>query len=132
MLVVSQCAHVCQRGVRFGRWFYLRSYHDGYHLFPPEMLFDIEHDPHEEHDLAETSPAECREGATRLRIWETLMQATMPAGYTTDPLDTVIDEGGPLHARGALSDYCEFLENTERGWAIPELRRRHPGEFTKS
>ena len=33
-LVISQCAHVCQRGVRFGDWMYVRTYHDGYHLSP--------------------------------------------------------------------------------------------------
>lgn len=31
-LVISQCAHVCQRGVRFDDWLYIRTYHDGYHL----------------------------------------------------------------------------------------------------
>ena len=27
-LVVSQCAHVCQRSVRFDDWLYIRTYHD--------------------------------------------------------------------------------------------------------
>ena len=40
-LVLSQCAHVCQRSVRWGDWLYMRTYHDGYHLFPQEMLFDV-------------------------------------------------------------------------------------------
>ncbi|MBL4574733.1 MAG: sulfatase, partial [Opitutaceae bacterium] len=31
-LVISQCAHVCQRGVRWGPWLYIRTYHDGFHL----------------------------------------------------------------------------------------------------
>lgn len=128
-LVVSQCAHVCQRGVRFDHWLYLRTYHDGYHLFPTELLFDVEHDPHEEHDLTATHPDVCRQGAELLRAWEESMKATMPAGYTVDPMQTVMDEGGPLHARGQLSNYCKYLESTDRGWAVAELRRRHPGEF---
>ena len=49
--------------------------------------------------------------------------------YSNDPLWTVIKEGGPLHARGQLAQYCRRLEETGRGGAIPELKRRHPREF---
>jgi hypothetical protein len=55
------------------------------------------------------------------------MMMTMP--YDTDPLWTVMREGGPYHARGHLKKYCEYLEKTGRSWAIPELRKRHPQEF---
>jgi arylsulfatase A-like enzyme len=126
-LLLSQCAHVCQRGVRFGRWMYLRTYHDGYHLFPPEMLFDIEQDPHEEHDLAPDHPEVCREAAYYLSDWQVAMMASMP--QDVDPLWTVMKEGGPYHARGHLRAYCDFLERTDRGWAVDELKRRHPREF---
>ena len=128
-LVVSQCAHVCQRGVRFACWLYIRTYHDGYHLFPQEMLFNLAEDPYEQLDLATTHPAVCREGAARLLTWQDTMMATMPAGTAVNPLWTVMAEGGPQHARGALPGYCAYLEQTDRGWAVPELRRRHPGEF---
>jgi arylsulfatase A-like enzyme len=51
-LVLSQCAHVCQRSVRWGPWLYMRTYHDGFHLFPEEMLFNVATDPHQQRDLA--------------------------------------------------------------------------------
>lgn len=54
-LVLSQCAHVCQRAVRFGDWLWIRTYHDGYHLFPEQMLFNLREDPHEQTNLAEKS-----------------------------------------------------------------------------
>lgn len=127
-LVVSQCAHVCQRGVRFGPSLYMRTYHDGYHLFPDEMLFDLEQDPHETCDCAAQQPESCREGARLLRDWHEAMMASMPGAV--DPLWTVMQEGGPEHARGALPAYCARLEATGRGWAVPELKRRHPREFT--
>lgn len=129
-LVVSQCAHVCQRGVRLGDWLYLRTYHDGYHLFPAELLFDLAHDPHEQHDLAAARPDVCQQAAARLHAWHEQMMATQPAGYTVDPMRTVLAEGGPEHARGALKKYCEYLRQTDRAWAIPELQRRHPHEFS--
>lgn len=126
-LVLSQCAHVCQRSVRFGPWLYMRTYHDGYHLFPREMLFNVAEDPHEEHDLAAGRPDLCQQAVYYLTDWHDAMMASMP--YPVDPLWTVMQEGGPFHARGHLQAYCQRLEQTGRGWAIPELMRRHPYEF---
>lgn len=126
-LVISQCAHVCQRGVRFGPWLYMRTYHDGYHLFPDEMLFNLEEDPHEQRDLAGERPDICKQAVCYLNQWHDEMMSTMPED--ADPLWTVIKEGGPWHTRGHLRGYCEYLEATGRGRAVEELRRRHPGEF---
>jgi arylsulfatase A-like enzyme len=126
-LVLSQCAHVCQRSVRFGPWVYLRTYHDGYHLFPDEMLFDLEDDPHEQQDLAGQRPDVSSPAIAHLSAWHDAMMRSVPDGV--DPLWTVMAEGGPYHARGHLRAYCERLEATGRGWAIPELKRRHPREF---
>ncbi|WP_435168878.1 sulfatase family protein [Paenibacillus glycanilyticus] len=126
-LVVSQCAHVCQRSVRFGDWLYIRTYHDGYHLFDKEMLFHITEDPHEQINLAAERPDLCREAVYWLNDWHDRMMASMP--YDTDPLWTVMKEGGPYHAKGSLPRYLERLEQTGRGDAVPELIRRHPREF---
>jgi choline-sulfatase len=115
--------------VRWGRWLYMRTYHDGFHLFPKEMLYDVVGDPHEQHDVASENPALCHEAVYRLTEWHDRMMATLPAPYETDPLWTVLREGGPCHARGQLARYCEYLKKTGRAWAIPELQKRHPGEF---
>jgi len=126
-LVLSQCAHVCQRAVRFGDWLYMRTYHDGYHLFPTEMLFNLKDDPYERNNLAEARKDVCREAVYRLMEWHDGMMASMP--HAVDPLWTVMREGGPYHARGHLKAYCTYLEKTGRADAIPELKRRHPHEF---
>jgi arylsulfatase A-like enzyme len=126
-LILSQCAHVCQRSVRFGPWLYMRTYHDGYHLFPKEMLYNVIDDPHEQHDLADSRPDLCREGAHRLLGWhDDMMVAQQDA---VDPLWTVMREGGPFHTRGALKQYCQYLEETDRGWAVPVLKEKYPDEF---
>ncbi len=122
-LILSQCAHVCQRSVRFGDWLYLRSYHDGFHLFPEEMLFNLADDPHEQRDLAPERRDVCGEAARRLLAWHDAMMASMSAAE--DPLWTVMREGGPFHTVGCLEEYCRRLEATGRGWAVPELMRRH-------
>ncbi len=127
--VISQCCHVCQRSVRMGDWLYIRTYHDGYQLFPEEMLFNLADDPHEEHDLAAERPDVVARAAGALAKWHDEMMASMPDGAAEDPLQTVLREGGPYHARGHLRDYCKRLEATGRGHAVEELKRRHPREF---
>ncbi len=130
-LVISQCAHVCQRGVRFGAWLYIRTWHDGFHDFPKEMLFNIEDDPHEEHNLAESCGDICREGLGYLNEWHDHMMMTMPGNHAEDPLWRVMREGGPFHARGQLPAYCERLRLTGRQHFADILKQRHPGEFEK-
>jgi choline-sulfatase len=127
-LVLSQCTHVCQRSVRFGPWLYMRTYHDGYHLFPEEMLFNLAKDPYEQFNIAHENPSVCWEAVYYLNQWHDDMMKSMD--YATDPLRTVIMEGGPFHAKGHLKRYCAWLEKTGRGDAVPELKRRHPREFT--
>jgi arylsulfatase A-like enzyme len=124
--VVSQCAHVCQRSVRFGDYLYIRTYHDGYHLFDKEMLFNLKDDPYEQHNLAQAERGLCKEAVYYLNEWHDAMMDSMP--FDTDPLWTVMKEGGPFHAKGHLKAYVKRLEETGRGAAVPELMRRHPNE----
>lgn len=126
-LVFSQMAHVCQRSVRFGNWLYIRTYHDGYHLFDRDLLFDIVNDPYEQHNLAKAKPEIVNQAISIYLNWHDQMMFAMEKG--DDPLWTVINEGGPFHAKGHLARYCERLEATGRGWAIAELKKRHPLEF---
>jgi choline-sulfatase len=126
-LVVSQCAHTAQRGVRLGPWMYIRTQHDFYHLFPKEMLFNVEQDPHEQNNLADERKDVCMDAVYKMSEWHDSMMMSMD--YDVDPLWTVMREGGPYHGRGHLKAYCEYLEQTGRSWAIPELKKRHPQEF---
>ncbi len=128
-LVLSQCCHGCQRAVRWGDWLYIRTWHDFFHLFPKEMLFNLKDDPHEERDLAAERPDICSEGARRYLAWHDDMMMTQPNGYYHDPLWEVLLRGGPCHSHGHLKKYCERLEKTGRAWAVPELAARHPEEF---
>lgn len=128
-LVLSQCAHVAQRSVRWGHWLYMRTYHDGYHLFPDEMLYNVDLDPHLQQDLAAQLPGICLQGRAALAAWQDDMQATMPAGYTIDPMRIVLAEGGPYHARGNLNRYLQRLRDSGRSAQAERLALLHPGEF---
>ena len=130
-VVISQCAHVCQRSVRWDRWLYMRTWHDGFHLWPREMLFDLIADPHEQHDIATQRPDIAAEGARRYLAWHDTMMMTQPEDHHQDPLWTVLAEGGPCHARNKIKahGYEDHLRRTDRAWAIDALKAAHPREF---
>lgn len=125
--VLTQCAHVCQRSVRFGDYLYMRTVHGGYHLMPREMLFNIKEDPHEQHDLAAAHPELCARGAQLLLNWTEDMMKTSDSD--TDPLWTVMREGGPEHARGELPNYLKRLEATGRAEGAKKLREQYADEL---
>ena len=84
-----------------------------------------------QHDLAAERPEICAEAARRYLAWHDEAMATQLGGATDDPMWTVLAEGGPLHTHDrALPDYVEFLKETGREWAIPELKARHPAAFS--
>ena len=128
-LVMSQCAHVCQRSVRFADWLYIRTYHDGYHLCSDDQLYCIADDPHQINDLANQYQEVCWHGAWYLEHWLATQMKKMSPNCTDDPLWRVIGEGGPFHCKGYLADYCDRLEHTDRSWAAEELKKRHPNEL---
>lgn len=128
-LILSQMAHVCQRSVRFDDWIYIRTYHDGYHLFPKEMLFYLKEDPHEQINVAEENPEICGKALRYLNEWHDKMMSELPEGYQVDPMQTVLKEGGPYHARGQLKSYYYRLNATGREKAAEELKSKYPEEF---
>lgn len=128
-LVVSQCCHVCQRGVRFGDWMYIRTYHDGYHLLPEDALYNVKEDPGKLHNLAEQYPEVCWHGAYYLEHWLSEQMQKQVYDCVEDPMWRVIGEGGPFHCRGHLAEYCQRLEDTGRGWAADALRKKYPKEL---
>ena len=137
-LVVSQCCHVCQRSSRWGKWLYIRTYHDGFHLLDQEMLFDVENDPHELNDLSEAHPELCREGAHRLMGWhDTQMQKmAITCNDVVDPMWTVIREGGPHHTHHGqgvkvLKNYIERLKETGREDGAKALSEKYADKLAK-
>ena len=128
-VILTQCAHVCQRAARFGDYIYIRTYHDGYHLFDNEMLFNLTLDPHEKNNIAKENPDICAKGAQLIFEWQNKYMLKSP--YTEDPLFVTMHEGGPFHARGELWHYLPRLEATGRKEGADLLRQRHPNEIRK-
>ncbi len=122
-LVTSQGTWSCQRAVRFDRYVCLRTYHDGYKQLEPVMLFDVEADPHEQHDLARERPEVVARAMAMLEEWHARMAWT--SLHDVDPMMTVLREGGPYYTRGALSAYLERLRSTGRDRHTERLERVH-------
>lgn len=122
-LVLSQMTHVCQRSARFGDWLYIRTYHDGFHLFDKEMLFNVKEDPHEQWDVKEQYPEICAQGAKIILDWHD--EQMMKSSSTVDPMLTVLQEGGPYHTWGHLEQYIQRLEQTGRKDGADALRKRY-------
>ena len=122
-IVLSQGAWSAQRSVRWGDHLYCHTRHDAFHGWDAEMLFDLAADPHEQDDLAGARPDVVAEGRELLASWisDQLARSFSPV----DPMDVVMAEGGPFHARGELPSYLERLRATGRaGWA-DRLAARH-------
>ncbi len=130
-LVTSQNAWSCQRGVRFEEadqdYVCLRTYHDGYKMLEPVMLFNLTEDPHEQHDLAATRPDLVDRAMGMLAEWHHEMVLT--SQHNVDPMMTVLREGGALHTRGMLPAYLARLRATGREKHAELLAARHPDEF---
>jgi arylsulfatase A-like enzyme len=122
-LVLSQSAWCAQRAVRWGDHLYLRTYHDAWHDYPDEMLFDLARDPHETRDLAPSSATLVAEGRRRLEAWKARMRDLAPGAE--DPIETALAEGGPLHTREGSSGYLERLRQTGRSAIADRLARKH-------
>jgi hypothetical protein len=119
----------------------MRTYHDGFHLFPDEMLFDLCADPHEQNNLAEHRGDLCREGTFRLADWHDAQMHKMAAASSDviDPLWTVIREGGPYHAGFSAGrpdaerflQYLKRLEHTGRAEGAAALRAKYGAELAR-
>jgi arylsulfatase A-like enzyme len=127
-LVISQGAWSCQRSVRFDEYLAIRSYHDGYHDFPDVMLFDLRKDPHEQRDLAPSQPQLVQKAMALLDRWHAEMMRT--ATHPTDPMWTVLREGGPFHTCGNLTAYLKRLRETGREKWATLLPEKHSSECT--
>ncbi len=124
-LVTSNCAWACQRGVRWGDYLLLRTYHSGFKNYPERMLFNVAEDPHEQNDLAPARPDLVGVGMTQLDDW--LADEMRRSHRDVDPLWTVMREGGPVHANfnsPSFDLYVERLRKTGREAFAGELLRR--------
>jgi choline-sulfatase len=130
-LVLSQGAWSCQRSVRFTAegedYICMKTFHDGYKMLEPIMLFNLTRDPHEQQDISGERPDLVDKAMRLLNDWQTQMMLTSQTNV--DPMMTVLREGGSHHTCGFLPAYLKRLRATGRAAHADRLERLHPQEI---
>jgi len=130
-IVLSQSAWCVQRAARWDTFLYIRTFHDAWHDFPRDMLFDLSKDRHEQNNLARDLPGHIETGKEIIRQWKARMQAA--TGQSVDPLETTLAEGGSLHSReGWAADYLQRLRSTGRAEIADRLERKYANFSTST
>jgi choline-sulfatase len=122
---------LAQDGIRFEGVYVsdapcLLTYHDGFLLLSPVLLFDLPSDPYQQRDLAPDRPDLVAEATTLLVEWQSQMMRTSPVNI--DPMMTVLREGGPYQVRGRLGAYLARLRETGRAHHATALAQRYSAE----
>ena len=80
---------------------------------------------HEQHDVATQHPHVVGDATAKLDAWLDDMKRS--ATHPTDPMQTVLDEGGPYHTRNQLPAYLKRLRATDRARWADVLAAKLPG-----
>ena len=83
-LYLSEATWEVKRAIRTDRWKLIDSIEPDPHGRPMRELYDLEADPHEQHNLVDEFPAQARELQARLESWVACRLAE--TGRTIDPL----------------------------------------------
>ncbi len=88
------------------------------------MLFNVDQDPHQLDDVAEEAPATANHGQALLEALHAEMMRTVQTTDRRDPLQIVMDEGGPFHTRDRYAGYLKRLKATGRARQAERLAAR--------
>lgn len=93
-IVLEHGLYCCQRAVFDGRWWFIRTYHEGFYEFPRVVLYDMHDDPFQEHNVAGQHPEIVHLMDHRINEW---MQSNIDKhDYMIDPMTDVLKSGGPF------------------------------------
>jgi len=120
-LIISHCPWSCQRSAVFDDWLMIKTYHTGLKDFSEYMLFNVKDDPHLLNNRASQKPDLVEKGKKLLEQWYKEMMAS--SDTKKDPMEQVIEEGGPFHTRGMVETYAKRLEQTGRKEHAETLRK---------
>ncbi len=86
---LSECAWQAARGIRTDRYKFIRTYDSGPFNRPPRELYDLQNDPEETDNLADTLPELANELELRIEHW-----VTEKLAGRTDPMEKQLCEAG--------------------------------------
>ncbi len=122
-LILSQMSHVLQRAVRFDNYIYIQTYNNGLHLhYDEEMLFDLENDFYEQHNIASQNKAIVDKAKVMLFDWHNKIMSSLQHKHCEDPLWYIYQNGGPFQAKGHLPKFIDSLDNMHENEKADQLR----------
>jgi hypothetical protein len=86
---LSECAWQAARGIRTDRYKFIRTYDSGPFNRPLRELYDLQNDPEETDNLADTLPELANELELRIEHW-----VTEKLAGRTDPMEKQLCEAG--------------------------------------
>jgi choline-sulfatase len=90
-LVLEHGLYACQRAVRDQRWYFIRTYDQGFYDFPSITLYDMETDPWQTTNVASEHPQVVQEMDHAISNW---VQANRDKhGVIPDPMEAILDTG---------------------------------------
>jgi choline-sulfatase len=92
--VLEHALYACQRAVFDKRWFFIRTYHEGFYDFDPVVLYDLHNDPNQLVNVADKNPEIVHLMDHRLTDW--IQLNLNKHGKIIDPMQEVI-RTGPFH-----------------------------------
>lgn len=123
-LILSCGTWTAQRSIRFDDYLCIHTYHNGYRPFQPVELYNLRLDPHEQNDIAQESPAIVDHASSLLANW--LREMAQTSHHNTDPIMTILREGGPWYLRGSFQRYLQHLRATGRTHHADTLAAQFP------
>ena len=85
------------------------------------MLYDFENDFHMTNNLAGERPGIVGKGLQLLDEWYSQMMKSSP--LSKDPMETVLEEGGPFHTRERIIAYLKRTKRSDREEIIKAIQK---------
>ncbi|WP_051344300.1 sulfatase family protein [Alicyclobacillus herbarius] len=123
---LSECAWQASRGMRTGEYKFIRTLDAGPFVRPPRELYNLQSDPGEEHNLADSLPDVASELEGLLDAWV----AEKLAGRA-DPMEIVLREQG-LPFRRRIEQILLDVGLTWEEWSAAPDRDRFDGAYAKA
>lgn len=107
-IMLSECTWQAKRGIRAGRWKYIKCWDPGIYPRAGCELYDLSSDPHEQRNLSNQRPDVVEVLDARMRIW-----LDRKLGNRPDPMTEVVEYGLPAVRRldGVICEESQSLNS---------------------
>jgi arylsulfatase A-like enzyme len=121
-IVMEHGLYACQRAVRDHRWYFIRTYHEGFYHFDEVALYDLKNDPYQMTNVAANHPDVVERMYYRLTGW--VEENLAKNKVNRDPMQEIIATGGPFRYLKP-EDWVKHLEKAGWGKEAKKLKGKY-------